>query len=784
MPSLGSGSRSHRTLWHLAVLALYLALAVALTHPLAAQLASVVPSDLGDPLLNTWILWWNARTVPFTAEWWNAPSFFPAEGVLAFSEHLLGLAPITSPVIWLTGDPQVAYNLALLLSFPLSAFAAYVLCLELTGRRDAALVGGLAFGFAPYRIAQLPHLQVLAAFWMPLGLLALHRYVRSRAAGWLVVLGAAWLLQGLSNGYYLAFFSVLVGLWVVRFVPWRDWKTMAAIALTLAIAVLPLVPIILGYQEVHERFDFRRGIDEIRLFSADVFSLLDTAPSLALWGWLRVYHRPEGELFPGLTVVALLLAGLMRTGSPGSGDPGLQPSQDPESHLSPDPGPERATRRRLRALLWGVAALFGLLALSAAWSPWQWSAGGLSVSVTSPHKPLSFTILCLFALGLTSRPVVRAFRQRSSWGFYLLAAAATWILALGPMPTVLGEPVMYQAPYAWLFQFPGFDALRVPARFAMMMILCMSAAAALAFGRMAPMLSNGSRFALAAALAGGIAADGWVRTMPLEARPQSWGIQASDLIGPVVEFPLGDRFHDVVAMYRAMSHGLPLVNGFSGNFPSWYGPLRIGLERRDPDMLSVLSALGARHIVVDVSGDPERAWRALAERGATNRPAPTEAGFAFYDLPPEGEHAVGHAPGNDLPVAELHASINPGLLSTLTDGDLFTRWESGPQLGAEELVVDLGGVLQVGGVRLSLGPFVDAFPRELIVDVSADGAEWTTVWQGPGAGPATLAAVRDPRAVPLTIDFAGRAARFVKLRQTGEDATSGWSMAELDVFGP
>ena len=37
--------------------------------------------------------------MPLTGAWWNAPAFYPSTGVLAFSENLLGLAPITAPII-------------------------------------------------------------------------------------------------------------------------------------------------------------------------------------------------------------------------------------------------------------------------------------------------------------------------------------------------------------------------------------------------------------------------------------------------------------------------------------------------------------------------------------------------------------------------------------------------------------------------------------------------------------------------------------------------------------
>ena len=55
----------------------YVVLAIAITWPLVLHPGSVVPNDLGDPLLNTWLMAWNARVLPLTAAWWNTPQFFP-----------------------------------------------------------------------------------------------------------------------------------------------------------------------------------------------------------------------------------------------------------------------------------------------------------------------------------------------------------------------------------------------------------------------------------------------------------------------------------------------------------------------------------------------------------------------------------------------------------------------------------------------------------------------------------------------------------------------------------
>ena len=115
----------------------YLGLTLILTDPLIRQIGSALPSDPGDPILNTWILWWNTKAMPLSDRWWSPPAFFPIVDTLTFSEHLLGLLPISGLVQWLSSNPILAYNVAFLLSFPLSGLSAYLLSRELTGRDDA-----------------------------------------------------------------------------------------------------------------------------------------------------------------------------------------------------------------------------------------------------------------------------------------------------------------------------------------------------------------------------------------------------------------------------------------------------------------------------------------------------------------------------------------------------------------------------------------------------------------------------------------------------------------------
>src|SRR5688572_31656675 len=95
--------------------------------PLIMTLGTTIASDPGDPLLNAAILAWNATHVPWTDAWYQFPIFYPTRDALTLSEHLLGLSLIATPLNWVTSNPAIAYNLTLLLTYPLCGLAMYAL---------------------------------------------------------------------------------------------------------------------------------------------------------------------------------------------------------------------------------------------------------------------------------------------------------------------------------------------------------------------------------------------------------------------------------------------------------------------------------------------------------------------------------------------------------------------------------------------------------------------------------------------------------------------------------
>ena len=739
----------------------YFVLTLAYTWPLATNLAHGVAHDAGDPILNAWILWWTTRAMPLTAHWWNAPIFFPATGTLAFSEHLLGQAPIAAPLIALTGNPLLGYNVTLLATYFFSALGAHFLAYTLTRRHDAAFVAGVAYAFAPYKLAQLPHIQVLSAYWAPVCLAALHRYGREPAPRWILLAAIAWLMQALSCGYYMFFLSVLLALWMLWFALGR-WsvKALAGAAVAFGAAALLMVPVLRDYQVIlHDTYGFSRSIGEIRFYSADVAGLLLAPEDLLLWGWVHVIQRPESSLFPGLAIVLLAAFALYAS----------QPFRIPAD--------EPARMRILRVTLTAVLiVLLCATALPIAYGTWRLTIGGIRlISIARADKPLTLALAAALAL-MASLPRMRAaFRHRSPLAFYLLAAFAMWVFSLGPDPTVMDQRVLYQAPYGWLMRLPGFDGLRVPARFWMMALVCLSIVAALAVNRVE---GRGRRLIVAIATAG-LLLDGWPGTFIVLAAPSARPAPPGSATR--LDLPMSDD-NDAQALFQQTLDPVPLHNGFSGYFAPHYYALRTLLEARDPRVLHVLAAAGPLGVVVHHDGDQDGSIRrfVLAHPGAAL--VRTDNDWSSYRIPADpSPPEVPDRTGTPIRIKSLSTFPSPPHAGRALDSDLRTRWSGGVQQQSAEAIVELDAATHVGQVVIDLGGFVTDFAARLRIEVSADGTAWETVWTGDTALHAYYAAVRHPREMPLVFPLDRDGVRFIRLSQVGFGSHD-WSIPELHVL--
>jgi hypothetical protein len=607
-------------------LAAYVVITLAMTWPLARGLARDVAWDLGDPVLNMWILAWDfaqmravlSGDLSHLATFFDANIFHPAPLTLAYSEHLLPQALQAFPLYALTGNVILCYNLLFLSTFALSGLGMYLLVRELTGNTLAAFVGGLLFAFAPYRIPQSSHLQVLSSQWMPFAFYGIRRYFATGRRRALAGATAAVIAEALSCGYYLLYFSpfvagyVLWELWRER--RWRDRRAVIDLTAAAGVVVCVVAPFVLPYLIANESLQLSRSLAEATRLSADVYSYLTASELERFWGrhLAQVFPKPEGELFPGLITVCLALVGLLWGASPGNAGAAAEAS---------DPGQTARWRAWLiaassaLAVIYAVATVVAVVFRRVTIDLWLFEAR--LGNVTQLLLRAAAASVLLLALSPATRRRARAFFRSQGW-FAAAFVTAAW-LSLGPAPRVLGRPLDLASPYRLLWDYlPGFEGLRVPARFAMIATLMLAVlggygAAAIARrprGRIAVMI-----LAVAFLLEAGATPFVVNGATPVrgfntpEARlytgrhtPAVYAAVANTPSTAVLaELPLGQTDFDLRAMFYSTTHWRRLVNGYSGFFPPHYrrAAVAIGeLPRHARVSFETLRDLGTTHVIV------------------------------------------------------------------------------------------------------------------------------------------------------------------------------------------
>jgi hypothetical protein len=109
---------------------------------------------------------------------------------------------ITGALLARISGAVAAYNWLVLLSFPLSAAAAYLLARHLALTPAGAAVAAMAYAFSPFHVAQAAyHAHIAQTQWVPLYLLALWRCLDDASPVAVGFLGAATMAVTLSNFY-------------------------------------------------------------------------------------------------------------------------------------------------------------------------------------------------------------------------------------------------------------------------------------------------------------------------------------------------------------------------------------------------------------------------------------------------------------------------------------------------------------------------------------------------------------------------------------------------------
>ncbi len=231
----------------------FIILSLILTYPLIFRMGSCIYGSPGDPTGTVYSLWRMKYS-------WDKgiPYYFNVIVAADYSEGIrVPLLEFFAKWLTILTNEILAYNLIILLSFPLSGISMYYLVHHLTKSRTVSLVSGIIFAFCPYHFAHSwTHLGLANIQWMPLYVLALLRLDENRNYGNAILCAVTFCLNAFTDlhyGYFMAVFTIafllfkLLYAWRVRWWTATDWQSLFRAVKAGLVAVLVTLAIILPF---------------------------------------------------------------------------------------------------------------------------------------------------------------------------------------------------------------------------------------------------------------------------------------------------------------------------------------------------------------------------------------------------------------------------------------------------------------------------------------------------------------------------------------------------------
>jgi hypothetical protein len=306
-------------------------LAIVMTWPLLLHLGADIPRDIGDPLAEAWQPAWGGHALLHQPlHFFDANRFWPLKDSLAFGDALIGYAPAGL----IGSGPHAAivrYDLLFLFAYALTFFGAYLLARELGLGPAGAAVAGAAFAFAPYRLEQDGHLQVISSGGIPLTVAFAVRGIRLHRPWWLFWAWAvaAWQVSigwalGLPFAYGIGG-AVLIAIvaWLLRGRPPVQRRMIVASAAGAAVFIAVSYWIAHQYLYIADNFPAaKRSPHEVAAFSGPLKVFITAPEENFVWGSATAGIRDtlttwqEKTLFPGALILVLAVVGLWSSSLP------------------------------------------------------------------------------------------------------------------------------------------------------------------------------------------------------------------------------------------------------------------------------------------------------------------------------------------------------------------------------------------------------------------------------------------------------------------------------------
>lgn len=590
-----------------------------MAYPFSLQVTDHILSGGTDSELFMWTLAWDVHAL--THHPWSifeANIFHPHPHTLAYSENLIGSGLLIAPVIWLTGDPQIAMNVLVLLATLLSALGAHLLACRLGLSVPAAVIAGLVFGFAPARLLRMDQVHMATLQWMPFALAYLHTYFDTNRPRDLRIAAAFFSAQAVTSGHGAAFLALggtlLIASRLLRGTPVALVRRVRDLGLPGALLLVPAALIYQPYRAAGEavgRAGLRRTLDDWTLPASSFV----TSPAhlqqwivarLPDWEWLR--QPPDAWLFPGILPLVLGAAALHLWRRPA-------PSPADAGPVTREPSGWRllATTLELGIV---AAAMVGVWVAVAGGLVWR--VGTTTLLTAHDLDAWIYAALLLAArIGLGRRvPFTLAHRitRTARWCRRLVLTNVTddrWLyagLALLTIWFAIGPPFGI---WGWVHWLPGLSFVRVPSRFILLGILALAVLAAFGFDRLTRRLPPARRIVAAGVVGALLLVE--AAALPVDSRPYRLNIPEIDRwldTQPkpfvVAEIPVPDSLmiptrerRTTLYMLHSTAHFQKTVHGYSGIQPPGYPELyELLMVFPNEESLRTLHRMGVTYVVV------------------------------------------------------------------------------------------------------------------------------------------------------------------------------------------
>lgn len=257
---------------------------------------SKVPGDLGDARFNNYILEHNYQY--FTgkvASYWDAPFMYPYKNVIAFSDNLLGSAPIYAAFRIAGSDRETSYQLWLLSLFVLNFACCYWVLKKESGNTILSSTGAYIYSFSILLVANIYNVQTFPRFIVPLVFYWCWKYIDQKQFRYFIYLGLGIIYQfycGIYLGFLLLYallFITISYLIIYRdftlFSPFKNSKTLKKYSIALIVFAGLFLPFIYPYISISHDAG-APTFDEVFPYIPTLRSYFFTSKAPLFWGVL------------------------------------------------------------------------------------------------------------------------------------------------------------------------------------------------------------------------------------------------------------------------------------------------------------------------------------------------------------------------------------------------------------------------------------------------------------------------------------------------------------------